>query len=249
MCAIITWCQEHGSGSVDADLLRALYRLAVPYGHHATGLVYKEGNDLRMFKRAVHPEYFIHNSGKRIARAVEADKGIGHVRWATHGAKNDQNAHPFIHYTADGLPIVYVHNGVISNYLSITPGVEVDSECLGVLIEGHDLARANGSVGAAWFEGPELYVYRHDQGLQAFTFYPKDKAPFTLVVSRTSMLETAQLNKIKHVEETALEQGHAYRVLPEGLEEAWKNDIKPPARSGHYRGGYCGPTQGKYAGG
>jgi glucosamine--fructose-6-phosphate aminotransferase (isomerizing) len=42
--------------------------------------------------------------------------GIGHNRWATHGAKNDINAHPHI---SNDKKFVLVHNGIIENYLEL----------------------------------------------------------------------------------------------------------------------------------
>ncbi len=67
--------------------------------------------------------------------------GIGHTRWATHGAPNDVNAHP--HGTEDG-GIVLVHNGIIENYATLKLFLEkkghifsseTDTEVLAHLIE------------------------------------------------------------------------------------------------------------------
>lgn len=42
--------------------------------------------------------------------------GIGHNRWATHGVKNDTNAHPHL---SNNRQFAVVHNGIIENYAEL----------------------------------------------------------------------------------------------------------------------------------
>lgn len=72
---------------------------------------------------------------------IHSKFAMGHTRWATHGGKTDNNAHPHISNNGD---IILVHNGIINNFLTIKEFLiskhytfysETDSEVIANLIE------------------------------------------------------------------------------------------------------------------
>ena len=103
--------------------------------------------------------------------------GIGHTRWATHGAPTEENAHPHTDCTES---LVVVHNGIIENYYSLREQLkeqghtfrsETDTEVLAHLIEKHldddivdavrkTLAEVEGAfaMGVLWKGAPDILV-------------------------------------------------------------------------------------------
>ena len=109
MCGIVGYIGDGNACDIIVDGLKKLeYR-----GYDSSGIaVYKNGKiEVRKYKgrianleAAISGEHF--NSGL----------GIGHTRWATHGAPSDINAHP--HSNMDHT-VAIVHNGIIENYVEL----------------------------------------------------------------------------------------------------------------------------------
>ncbi len=133
MCGIVGYIGDKEALPVLIDGLKHLeYR-----GYDSAGVAIL-GEDLKIVKtrgRIKDLEAKLKNSN------LKGKIGIGHTRWATHGAPNDENAHP---HFSESKNIVIVHNGIIENYLELkkmlineghTFRSETDTEVIAYLIE------------------------------------------------------------------------------------------------------------------
>ena len=115
MCGIVGYVGLKQAENVVVEGLRRLeYR-----GYDSAGVALVVNGKIAAEKRAGK----IANLDKALADSPlpEATTGIGHTRWATHGAPTDQNAHP--HLGQDGR-VALVHNGIIENFALLRAELE-----------------------------------------------------------------------------------------------------------------------------
>ncbi len=176
MCGIVGYC---GPRRVVPVILEGLRRLEYR-GYDSAGIVYLQ--DGKLIK---------HRSEGKLSRLeaiideaiiAPAHIGLGHTRWATHGAPTTANAHPHSDCTGN---LVVIHNGIIENYHSLREELkakghiftsQTDTEVLAHLIEDYlkddlvaaikmAIARVEGSyaIGVLWSGMPDALVAVRNQ--------------------------------------------------------------------------------------
>ena len=137
MCGIVGFIGREQAAPILLDgLARLEYR-----GYDSAGVaVYSEKNQALTVRKAKGRLQVLSDLIQGGA-AVDGTVGIGHTRWATHGAPSDVNSHPQVSQNGK---IAVVHNGIIENYVElkqflISNGVtftsETDTEVVAQLIE------------------------------------------------------------------------------------------------------------------
>ena len=109
MCGIVGYT---GGSEASPILLAGLRRLEYR-GYDSAGIAVNNGETISMVKASGHLDNLIEKIG---GKEMAGCSGIGHTRWATHGAPTDLNAHP--HMSNDGHWAI-VHNGIIENYAAL----------------------------------------------------------------------------------------------------------------------------------
>ena len=140
MCGIVGYI---GSEPVLPVLLDGLGRLEYR-GYDSAGAAFIENGQIDVQKkkgRILNLREKLEDAGLLARQDIHI--GIGHTRWATHGAPSDENSHP--HVSASGR-IAVVHNGIIENYLELKHFLqdqgfefasETDTEVVAHLLEYH----------------------------------------------------------------------------------------------------------------
>lgn len=110
MCGIVGYIGNEQAAPILLDGLSKLeYR-----GYDSAGMAVFNGEDIQVMKATGRLKVL--NELSHGGAMLPGNMGIGHTRWATHGAPSDTNAHP--HFNKDE-SIVVVHNGIIENYLKL----------------------------------------------------------------------------------------------------------------------------------
>lgn len=149
MCGIVGYVGEREATPILLDgLARLEYR-----GYDSAGVAVYSGGALKVAKAKGRLQVL--SDLLQGGRAIQGTVGIGHTRWATHGAPSDVNSHPQVSRSGK---IAVVHNGIIENYAALkqflqSQGVpftsETDTEVVAQLIEYFyhgDLLQAVGRV-------------------------------------------------------------------------------------------------------
>ena len=139
MCGIVGYI---GPRDATPIILNGLKRLEYR-GYDSAGLAVFNGDRLEVRRDAgklSRLTELVHDS------PVSGAPGIGHTRWATHGAPSARNAHP--HLGASGR-VVVVHNGIVENFLELKEELsaegthfnsDTDTETIVHLVEHHQAA-------------------------------------------------------------------------------------------------------------
>lgn len=109
MCGIVGYTGQRQAYPI---VLKGLKRLEYR-GYDSSGVALLKDKNLKVYKKKGKVAEL---EESLIGTDIDANIGIGHTRWATHGEPSDRNAHP---HTSKSGRIAMIHNGIIENYALI----------------------------------------------------------------------------------------------------------------------------------
>lgn len=231
MCGIVGYVGAQPAAPI---LVEGLTRLE-HRGYDSAGVAVLGPSGLKVAKRAGRVRDLADGLPKRFGGKV----GVGHTRWATHGAANDVNAHP--HSDATGT-VSIVHNGIIDNAAALRhrlteDGVELasdtDSEVVAHLVARStaDTLEAKVSEALAAIEGTYGLAVLHadfpDRIVAA-----RNGSPLIIGVGEREMFVASDLAAIvRHTTTVAhLDDGEIASVTATGF-TTYRQDLTSTAKS------------------
>jgi glucosamine--fructose-6-phosphate aminotransferase (isomerizing) len=234
MCGIVGYVGERDVVPVLIDGLRRLeYR-----GYDSAGVAVVDGGELRMVRAAGKLDRLVEklNGGSPVGAF-----GLGHTRWATHGAPIERNAHPL----ADSKGrIALIHNGIVENFLEIKRRLaddgwsfvsDTDTEVIANLVSSHFDGDLKEAVALAVAELEGLYAFAvvstADSARQQIVV-ARQGPPLVLGEGEGEMcLASDPAALLAYTRDVIfLENGDVARMTPEGI-EIWGDDGAPVERT------------------
>jgi glutamine---fructose-6-phosphate transaminase (isomerizing) len=219
VCGIIGYV---GNRPAKELLLHGLERLEYR-GYDSAGIALRENGSLE-YVRAVGNLQFLKDAAG--PNGSKSNHGLGHTRWATHGAVNEQNAHPLTG-CEDGR-IAIVLNGIIENYRELKETLlaeghkfssETDAEVVVHLIEHNyngDLLEAVRAVYGRLEGHFAFVVIHHDQ--PDLLIGARRQCPLVVGVGDGEMFLASSIAAfLKETRKVQLiEDGEVVAITPEG---------------------------------
>ena len=117
MCGIVGYVGKKPVVDILLDGLEQLeYR-----GYDSSGIAVKCSDSIKVYKAEGKLKNLREELSSHAYELSKSTTGIGHIRWATHGAPSIVNAHP---HTCNCGKLVVVHNGIIENYKELKATLE-----------------------------------------------------------------------------------------------------------------------------
>jgi glucosamine--fructose-6-phosphate aminotransferase (isomerizing) len=186
MCGIVAYV---GRKIAQPLLLEGLKRLEYR-GYDSAGIAVVDSSGTMHIRRAVGRISVLESSLGGDNKLPDANIGMAHTRWATHGVPNEVNAHP---HTDDTGRIALVHNGIIENYAVLkkflmskghTFSSQTDTEVLTVLIgDLYTQLKARNGQNGSYLQKAVQAALHEVEGTYGIAVICKDE-PDTLVVAR-----------------------------------------------------------------